>query len=81
MDDLTITTTTHLQARWILRSLEGAAIWVRMTFKPQKSRALIIRRGKGTPIPSHSAGTITVNSGLGLPNPALDTLGGGMLTL
>ncbi|XP_063418448.1 uncharacterized protein LOC134701249 [Mytilus trossulus] len=48
MDDLTITTDTHIQARWILKALEETVTWARMSFKPKKSRALIIRKGKRT---------------------------------
>ncbi|XP_023646720.2 iron-sulfur cluster transfer protein NUBPL isoform X5 [Paramormyrops kingsleyae] len=48
MDNLTITTTTHVQARWILKTLGALASWVRMVFKPRKSRSLVIRRGKLT---------------------------------
>ena len=46
MDDLTITTQSHIQARWVLGALEDAATWARMTFKPKKSRALVIRKGR-----------------------------------
>ncbi|XP_076155564.1 uncharacterized protein LOC143138951 [Alosa pseudoharengus] len=48
MDDLTITTTTHVQARWILKTLGAVASWARMAFKPRKSRSMVIRRGKLT---------------------------------
>ena len=48
VDDLTITTETHVQARWILSALEETATWARMKFKPAKSRSLIIRKGKQT---------------------------------
>ncbi len=46
MDHLTIPNTKRIQARWILTALEKAPEWVRMTFKSQKSSALIIRKGK-----------------------------------
>ncbi|XP_052268375.1 uncharacterized protein LOC127869754 [Dreissena polymorpha] len=46
MDDLTITTESHIQARWILSALEDVVSWARMAFKPRKSRFLILRRGK-----------------------------------
>ncbi|XP_052280954.1 uncharacterized protein LOC127878469 [Dreissena polymorpha] len=46
MDDLTITTESHIQARWILSALEEFVSWARMAFKPRKSRFLILRRGK-----------------------------------
>ena len=48
MDDLTIITSTHVQARWILNALEETATWARMTFKPKKSRSLVIKKGKVT---------------------------------
>lgn len=48
MDDLTITTETHVQARWILTALEEAATWARMQFKPRKSRYLVIKKGIST---------------------------------
>ena len=46
MDDMTVTTETHIQARWILRALEETATWARMTFKPRNSRCLIVKNGK-----------------------------------
>ncbi|XP_052281306.1 uncharacterized protein LOC127878820 [Dreissena polymorpha] len=48
MDDLTVTTQTHIQARWVLKVLEEAATWARMNFKPKKSRSLVIKRGSVT---------------------------------
>ncbi|XP_060062635.1 uncharacterized protein LOC132543183 [Ylistrum balloti] len=48
MDDLTITTTTHVQARWILSALEETVGWARMKFKPRKSRCVVIKKGKVT---------------------------------
>ena len=48
MDDLTITTQTHVQARWMLSALEEATTWARMKFKPRKSRGLIIKKGQPT---------------------------------
>jgi hypothetical protein len=48
MDDLTITTDTVVQARWILAALEETAAWARMKFKPRKSRSLIILKGRVT---------------------------------
>ena len=48
MDDLTITTKTHVQARWLLSALEKTATWARMKFKPKKSRSLIIKKGQPT---------------------------------
>ena len=48
MDDLTITTETHIQARWILKALDETVTWARMVFKPKKSRCLVLRKGKLT---------------------------------
>ena len=62
MDDLTVTTASVPGGRWILEGLENLISWARMTFKPAKSRALVIKKGKvvdkfrfflsGTEIPS-----------------------------
>ena len=48
IDDLTISTESHIQARWILQSLEDTVSWARMKFKPNTSRCLIIRKGQVT---------------------------------
>jgi hypothetical protein len=48
MDDLTLTTPTHVQARWMLTALTDVASWARMKFKAVKSRSLIIKKGKTT---------------------------------
>ncbi|RXN08337.1 hypothetical protein ROHU_011579 [Labeo rohita] len=48
MDDLTITTSSHVQARWILKALDEVAAWARMKFKPRKSRSMVIRNRKVT---------------------------------
>jgi len=48
MDDLTLTTPTHVQARWMLTALTDVALWARMKFKAVKSRSLIIKKGKTT---------------------------------
>lgn len=62
MDDLTVTTTSAPGARWILQGLEKRISWARMSFKPTKSRAMVLNKGKladklrffvdGTAIPS-----------------------------
>ena len=44
-DDLTITTESHVQARWSLSALEEASTWARMQFKSRKSRYLVIKKG------------------------------------
>src|SRR4029434_1513287 len=48
MDDLTITTATHVQTRWILKAIDDVETWARMKSKPKKSRSLVIRNGKVT---------------------------------
>ena len=48
MDDMTVTTESHIQARWILKSLEETTTWARMRFKPTKSRSLVVKKGKVT---------------------------------
>jgi len=48
MDDMTITTETHIQTRWILKALDETVTWARMRFKPAKSRCLVVRNGKVT---------------------------------
>jgi len=48
MDDMTVTTETHIQARWVLAALNETATWARMRFKPGKSRSLVVRKGKVT---------------------------------
>lgn len=48
MDDLTVMTTTHVEARWVLTVLNHMAMWARMKFKPNKSRSMVIRNGKVT---------------------------------
>ncbi|KAL0167254.1 hypothetical protein M9458_039098, partial [Cirrhinus mrigala] len=46
MDDLTITTTSVLGSRWILQGLERLIAWARMSFKPSKSRSMVLKKGK-----------------------------------
>ncbi len=48
MDDLTVTTTAVPGARWILQGLESLMSWARMSFKPAKSRSLVLKKGKVT---------------------------------
>ena len=45
---MTVTTETHIQARWILRGLDETVTWARMTFKPKRSRGVVIKNGKVT---------------------------------
>lgn len=48
MDDITITTMKHLQARWVLEILDNVASLARMLFKARKSRTLVIKKGRVT---------------------------------
>jgi len=48
MDNLTVTTTTITQARWVLQAMDETATWARMKFKPAKSRCLVIKKGQLT---------------------------------
>jgi len=36
MDDLTVITPTHVQARWVLTELDRMATWAKMVIKPKK---------------------------------------------
>ena len=44
MDDLNLTTTTHVQARWMLTALTDVASRGRMKLKAVKSRSLSIHQ-------------------------------------
>lgn len=46
MDDLTITAKSVLEGRWILEDLVKLTDWARMEFKPEKSRNLVLRKGR-----------------------------------
>jgi len=46
MDDLTVTTESVPGARWILKGLERVMEWARMSFKPTKSRSLVLKKGR-----------------------------------
>ncbi|XP_053395693.1 uncharacterized protein LOC128555904 [Mercenaria mercenaria] len=48
MDDLTVSTKTHVQARWVLSALDEAATWARIKFKAKKSRSMVIKNGQTT---------------------------------
>ena len=48
MDDLTITITTHVQAKCVQEAMEETATWARMKFEPSKSRCLVVKKGKIT---------------------------------
>ncbi|KAL1276034.1 hypothetical protein QQF64_035657 [Cirrhinus molitorella] len=46
MDDLTITAKSVPEGRWILEDLVEVTNWARMEFKPEKSRSLVLRKGR-----------------------------------
>ncbi|XP_053183947.1 LOW QUALITY PROTEIN: uncharacterized protein LOC128367182 [Scomber japonicus] len=46
MDDLSVTTTSVPGCRWILQGLVKLISWARMSFKPTKSRSMVLKRGK-----------------------------------
>ncbi|XP_035688709.1 LOW QUALITY PROTEIN: uncharacterized protein LOC118424272 [Branchiostoma floridae] len=46
MDDLTVMTATVPVCRWLLQGLERLITWARMSFKPAKSRSLVLKKGK-----------------------------------
>ena len=46
MDDLTVTTTSVIGGRWLLKGLERNMTWAKMYFKPAKSRSLVLKKGK-----------------------------------
>lgn len=46
MDDLTVTASSVAGGRGILQCLEKLISWARMSFKPAKSRAMALKRGK-----------------------------------
>ena len=48
MDDLTLTTATNVQARWMLAALTDVPLWGQMKFKAVKSRSLVIKKGQKT---------------------------------
>ena len=48
MNDITLTTTTHVQARWMLNALTDVASWARMKLKAAKSRSLVMTNSNVT---------------------------------
>ncbi|XP_054626149.1 uncharacterized protein LOC129178189 [Dunckerocampus dactyliophorus] len=46
MDDLTVMTLSVPGCQWILKGLEKLVGWARMRFKPDKSRLMVLRKGK-----------------------------------
>lgn len=48
MDDLTVTRPNVLGSRCILKGLKEVFTWAHMTFKPQKPRCHVLKKGKAT---------------------------------
>lgn len=48
MDDLTVTIRSVPEGRWLLQGLEKLISWVKMSFKPSKFRAMVLKKGKVT---------------------------------
>ena len=48
MDDLTVTTTSVMGGRWLLKGLERNMTRARMYFKPAKSRSLVLKKDNET---------------------------------
>lgn len=46
MDNLTVMTTLLPGGRWILQGLGKLISWARMSFKPAKSMAMVLKKGK-----------------------------------
>lgn len=62
MDDLTVTTTSVPGRRWLLQGLERLITWERVSFKPAKSRSLVLRKGRVTNQFSFSVGGTQIPS-------------------
>ena len=45
MDDITITTTSTIGAKWVLKSIEKLVTWVRICFNTSKPRSLVLKNG------------------------------------
>ncbi len=46
MDDLTVTAASVPGSTWLLQGLQCLILWARMSFKPAKSRSLVLKKGK-----------------------------------
>ena len=46
MNDMTVTTKSMVQGRWMLEDIKRIITWARMRFKPAKSRSLVLKKGK-----------------------------------
>lgn len=44
MDDITISTKTAIEAKWILKEIEELISWARMKIKASKSRSLVLKK-------------------------------------
>lgn len=48
VDNIAVTTVTHVQVRWVLETLGRVTSWARMLFKARKSRCMVIKMGEVT---------------------------------
>lgn len=48
IDDITVTTVTHVQGRWVLEDLGSVPSWAGILFKAKKSRIMVSRKVKLT---------------------------------
>lgn len=62
MDHLTVTTRSVPGGRWILKGLEKLIFWARMSFKPAKSRAMVLKKGKVTDKFNFCVGSTAISS-------------------
>ena len=46
MDDMTLTSTSVIGARWLLRGIENLISWARMSFNARKSCSQVLKKGK-----------------------------------
>lgn len=45
MNDMTITSSSVIGAKWLLKGLEKLILWARMSFNVAKSRSLVLKKG------------------------------------
>lgn len=50
MDDMSITSSSVIGARWLLKGLEKLILWARMSFNAAKSRSLVLKKGKANQV-------------------------------
>lgn len=62
MYGLTVTTASVPGSRWILKGLDELMTWACMSFKPAKSRSLVLKKGKVTDKFSFTLGNTQIPS-------------------